>query len=249
MSNSYIDEAIARMKAQKTLENQMRSTLLSAFSPPTLKWNVFCGGAGTGSMTLPANSGSVVLASAGDTRAPEIVNVDFDLRRIMQEMMERYPTFKLPKIENIEVKNNPDDDDYIQYLNGKYQKPTVIVTFADGTTEKAVTSEDDTFSLEQGISICYTKMLLSMLTADSGSKAYNKMLHNAIKLYKKQQEETANKEKEVQLAKEKADRLAAKRAKRKAKLEAKKREQEISVQAEAYARALRMVNQDKTENK
>lgn len=223
MSNSYIDEAIARMKAQKTLENQMRSTLLSAFSPPTLKWNVFCGGAGTGSMTLPANSGSVVLPFADDTRVPEIVN--------------------------IEVKNNPEEDDYISYLNGKYQKPTVIVTFADGTTEKAVTSEEDTFSLEQGISICYTKKLLSMLTTDSGSKAYNKMLHNAMKLYKSQQKETANKEKEAQLAKEHTKKLVAKRAKRKAKLEARKREQEISVQAEAYARALRMVNQDKEEKK
>lgn len=243
MSNSYMDDLIARMEIQKALENQMRSTLLSAFQPNTPKWDVFCSGAGTGSMTLPANSGSVVLASAGDTRAPEIVNVDFDLRRIMQEMMERYPTFKLPKIENIEVKNNPDDDDYIQYLNGKYQKPTVIVTFADGTTEKAVTSEEDTFSLEQGISICYTKKLLSMLATDSGSKAYNKMLHNAMKLYKRQQEEVAKKKDEDRLAKECAERLATKRAKRKAKLETKKREQEISVQAEAYARALRMVKE------
>lgn len=149
----------------------------------------------------------------------------------------------VPKIENIEVMNDPAEVESQYNENGKYKKPTVIVTFSDGTTEKATTSEDDTFSLEQGISICYTKKLLSMLTTDSGSKVYNKMIHTAMKLYKSKQEEAANKEKEEQFAKERAEKLAAKRAKRKAKLEAKKREQEISIQAEAYARALRMVNQ------
>lgn len=149
----------------------------------------------------------------------------------------------LPIIKNIDVKNEPQSErcPYDEYC--KYRKPTVIVTFSDGTIEKASASEDDTFSLEQGISICYTKKLLSMLTTDSGSKVYNKMIHNAMKLYKGKQEEAANKEKEDRLAKERAERLAAKRAKRKAKFEAKKREQEISIQAEAYARALRMVNQ------
>lgn len=173
-----------------------------------------------------------------------------DLYRIMQETLIRdNPKFKLPEILNIEIKNNPEDGKPIYDEDGKYQKPTVIVAFSDGTVEKASASEEDTFSLEQGISICYTKKLLSMLTTDSGSKQYNKMLHSAMKLYKSQQKETANKEKEAQLAKEHTKKLAAKRAKRKAKLEARKREQEISVQAEAYARALRMVNQDKEEKK
>lgn len=167
-----------------------------------------------------------------------------DLYRIMQETLIRdNPKFKIPEILNIEIKNNPEDGKPIYDEDGKYQKPTVIVAFSDGTVEKASASEDDTFSLEQGISICYTKKLLSMLTTDSGSKAYNKMLHKAMKLYKRQQEKVAKKKDEDRLAKECAERLATKRAKRKAKLETKKREQEISVQAEAYARALRMVKE------
>lgn len=153
----------------------------------------------------------------------------------------------LPIIKSINVKNEPQNGKCLYDENGKYQKPTVIVTFSDGTTEKATTSEDDTFSLEQGISICYTKKLLSLLTTDDGSKVYNKMLHKAMKLYKSQQEEVLKKAEIDRLAKERSERLAIKRAKRKAKLEAKKREQEISIQAEAYARALKMVNQD--ENK
>lgn len=169
-----------------------------------------------------------------------------DLYRIMQETLIRdNPKFKLPEILDIKIKNNPEDGKPYD-KDGKYQKPTVIVTFSDGTIEKASASEEDTFSVEQGISICYTKKLLSMLTTDSGSKVYNKMIHNAMKLYESKQEEATNKEKEDRLAKERAERLAAKRAMRKAKLEAKKREQEISIQAEAYARALRMVNQDES---
>ncbi len=173
----------------------------------------------------------------------DIKPINLDLYRIMLETMERHPTFKLPKIENIEVKNDPEDTTSLYDENGKYQKPTVIVTFSDGAVEKASASEDDTFSLEQGISICYTKKLMSMLTNCNGGTAYNRMLHNAMKLYKRQHEEVAKKEEEDRLAKERAERLTAKRAKRKAKLEAKKREQEISIQAEAYARALKMVNQ------
>ena len=69
------------------------------------------------------------------------------------------------------------------------------------------------------------------------------MLHNAMKLYKAKQKEIAEKQELEQSRKEYLEKLAAKRAKRKAKYEAKKREREISIRAEAYARALRMVNQ------
>ena len=149
----------------------------------------------------------------------------------------------LPVIKSIDVKNNPEDKSGQYDADGKYQKPTVIVTFSDGSVEKAAASEDDTFSLEQGISICYTKKLLSLLTTDNGSSVYNRMLHNAMKLYKAKQKEIAEKQELEQSRKEYLEKLAAKRAKRKAKYEAKKREREISIRAEAYARALRMVNQ------
>lgn len=148
----------------------------------------------------------------------------------------------LPVIKSIDVKNNPEDKGGQYDADGKYQKPTVIVTFSDGSVEKAAASEDDTFSLEQGISICYTKKLLSMLTNDNGSSVYNRMLHNAMKLYKAKQKQIAEKQELEQSRKEYLEKLAAKRAKRKAK----KREREISVQAEAYARALRMVKREET---
>ena len=148
----------------------------------------------------------------------------------------------IPKIKDIEVKNDPQTMESQYDKEGRFQKPTVIVTFTDGTVEKAAASEDDSFSLEQGISICFTKKLLSLLTTDNGSSVYNKMLHNAMKLYKAKQKEIAEKQELEQSRKEYLEKLAAKRAKRKAK----KREREISVRAEAYARALRMVKREET---
>lgn len=169
-----------------------------------------------------------------------------DFERLLSTIDRYQEKFKMPKIIGIDVKNNPSTIDSQYDSDGKYQKPTVIVTFSDGTIEKAAASEDDTFSLEQGISICYTKKLLSMLTNDNGSSVYNRMLHNAMKLYKAKQKEIAEKQEIEQSRRECLEKLAAKRAKRKAKYEAKKREREISIQAEAYARALRMMKREET---
>lgn len=172
--------------------------------------------------------------------------IQANFERLLSAIDRYQEKFKMPKIIGIDVKNNPSTIDSQYDSDGKYQKPIVIVTFSDGTIEKAAASEDDTFSLEQGISICYTKKLLSMLTNDNGSSVYNRMLHNAMKLYKKKQKEIAELQELEQDRKEYLEKLAVKRAKCKAKYEAKKREREISIQAEAYARALRMVNQSES---
>lgn len=165
--------------------------------------------------------------------------------KIMKEtLMKNTITIQLPKNQSVVLSNNfliPE----IAKIDVK-NETVVIMTFSDGTTEKAVTSPDDTFSLEQGISICLTKKLLSSLTGGNGSNTYNKLLHRAMKFYENEQAKAIKAENDEKLEKERAERLAAKRAKRKAKYEEKKREREISVQAEAYARALRMVKREET---
>lgn len=114
----------------------------------------------------------------------------------------------------------------------------VIVNFADGTSEKAVLSDDDKFSLEQGISICIIKKILSDNTNGHGSSAYNKLIDYAMKVYKNKEknikaiEESEKKTKEAE--RKRAEKLRKKRAKRKAKL----REEQIEIQAEAYRRAM-----------
>lgn len=164
--------------------------------------------------------------------------------KLMEEtLMNNTVTIQLPKNQSVVLSNNfliPE----IAKIDVK-NKTVVIMTFSDGTTEKAVTSPDDTFSLEQGISICLTKKLLSSLTGGNGSNTYNKLLHRAMKFYENEQAKAVKAENDEKLEKERSEKLAAKRAERKAKYEAKKREREISVQAEAYARALRMVECEK----
>ena len=124
----------------------------------------------------------------------------------------------------------------VQSINDK----VVIVKFADGTSEKAVLSENDTFSLEQGVSICITKKILNkVLKGASGTSAYNKLVDYGLKVYDKKQKEIkeaiAAKKAEKDAEQKKIDRIRKKRAKRKAKL----REEQIAIQTEAYRRAMK----------
>lgn len=124
----------------------------------------------------------------------------------------------------------------VQSINDK----VVIVKFADGTSEKAVLSENDTFSLEQGVSICITKKILNkVLKGANGTSAYNKLVDYGLKVYDKKQKEIkeaiAAKKAEKDAEQKKIDRIRKKRAKRKAKL----REEQIEIQAEAYRRAMK----------
>jgi len=124
----------------------------------------------------------------------------------------------------------------VQSINDK----VVIVKFADGTSEKAVLSENDTFSLEQGVSICITKKILNkVLKGASGTSAYNKLVDYGLKVYDKKQKEIeeaiAAKKAEKDAEQRKIDRIRKKRAKHKAKL----REEQIQIQAEAYRRAMK----------
>lgn len=123
----------------------------------------------------------------------------------------------------------------VQSINNK----VVIVKFADGTTEKAVLSDDDTFSLEQGISICITKKILNkVLKGANGSSAYNKLVDYGLKVYNdkvKNAKKKAEDEKKAKEAEQKRiEKIRKKRAKRKAKL----KEEQIEIQAEAYRRAM-----------
>jgi hypothetical protein len=106
---------------------------------------------------------------------------------------------------------------------------TVVVMFADRTRTSAVLDSEDTFSLEQGISICITKKLLG----EDGNSIYNKLITRALKVIKNNNKaaEDAKKKKEDE---KKARELKKARAERR---KAKKREESISVQAEAIKRA------------
>lgn len=119
------------------------------------------------------------------------------------------------------------------------QNRVVIVIFADGSKEKAVLDSADTFSLEQGISICITKKMLSMETNGNGSSAYNKLINHCLKLYENNRKAEEKAKADEQAAKEKKKKAADKARAKRIKKANKNREREIEIQKEAYLRAMR----------
>lgn len=124
----------------------------------------------------------------------------------------------MPLITDIQVKN----------------KRAIIVYFADGDHTKAVLSKNDTFNLEQGISICLMKKILADATECDGNNIYNKVVNYGLKMYSRKQKEAAKAKEDAEKAKAEAN---AKIARQKAKKDAK-REEQINTQAEAFRRAM-----------
>ena len=122
----------------------------------------------------------------------------------------------------------------------------VIVTFKDGSEEKAVLSGEDTFSIEQGVSICFTKKLISTFTGCNGSSVYNKLVELGMAVYNNklkaiETQKIADAEKAARAAKryEKAKRRKEKRAAALKAAQEAEREAQIEIQKEAYLRAMR----------
>lgn len=118
----------------------------------------------------------------------------------------------------------------------------VFVDFYDDTTEKAVLHSDDVFSLEQGISICITKKLLSEKTFGNGSSVYNKIIRRALKIYNNSLAEKKKTEEEAERIKKKKEKVKAKKEARKQRRLDAQREYEIEIKKEAYVRAMRELN-------
>lgn len=130
------------------------------------------------------------------------------------------------------------DVNYIDVINDR----VIIVYFCDGTIEKAVLAKNDTFSLENGLSICLTKKLLSEVSNGNGSSVYNKLIEYMIKAYEQQVEMERIEDEELKAFKEREEKKIAKaKAKREKRLNAI-REEQIEIQKEAYIRAMRELN-------
>lgn len=115
----------------------------------------------------------------------------------------------------------------------------VVVLFADGTKEKAVLDDADIFSLEQGISVCITKKMLSLKTGGNGSSAYNKIISHCLKVYENNRNAEEKAKLDEQAARDKENKTADKARAKRIKRANKEREREIEIQKEAYLRAMR----------
>lgn len=132
----------------------------------------------------------------------------------------------------------------VRYIINKDDVIGVEIKFADNTKQKAICSPNDTFNLEQGISICLFKKIfedglvaVNSLCKGRGTSIYNKLVNHALKVMErriKAEEEAEKKEAERKLKEqrfiEKKRRADARRAKREA-------ERRINEMAEAIRRS------------
>lgn len=125
----------------------------------------------------------------------------------------------------------------------------VVVSFADSTETKAVLSEDDTFSVEQGVAICMMKKLIQTVFGNNCASVYNKLVEIGMNVYDNKLADIEKKKKvEAEEAERSAKRYAkaqrrkAKRAERIKAAQDAEREAQIEIQKEAYLRAMREYN-------
>ncbi len=121
-----------------------------------------------------------------------------------------------------------------------YAEKSVKVFFSDGSFEQATISGGDTFNLENGISICLTKKMLSGIAGEkNGSSVYNKLIDYAVKVERK------NREAERKAAEEKAihDRKIKKAIEKKKKRREKREQRERAEYISALAEAIKLANE------
>lgn len=122
------------------------------------------------------------------------------------------------------------------YPNKEYPK-TVVVTFADGRTERATASFGDVFEIETGITICIAKHLITLTCGGNSTAKLGNAVRRGLKIYSKG---LVEQQKALELAEIKKQRAKRKHDKRMAK-KAKAREEAIEIQKEAYIRAMKEI--------
>lgn len=128
----------------------------------------------------------------------------------------------------------------------------ILVTFADGKTEKLICSEEDTFDLKKGLYIAIAKhkykdeFTLEGIEAKakeiSYTKKYVKMVNKAIREHDRATEEQKKAEEKQREEKKRAHEKRMKNAK-------KNRERKIQIQKDAYLFAMREFQADKKNKK
>ena len=133
--------------------------------------------------------------------------------------------------EDVEVNNMKKDFKIKNYKT--YGNKVLVVTFEDGSQEKAVCNEDDKFELERALEVCVFKHIF-------GATEYKSMIKYAMKQIKAiDKAEEDEKERKELIA-----RKRAKAAKKKAKRKAKERAERIEDMKEAFLKAINECGSD-----
>ena len=130
----------------------------------------------------------------------------------------------------------------VSIIENNGEKKVIRVDFADGDTVKSILSSEDTFNLEQGISVCITKKLLNDITHNNGSSTYNKIVNHCLKVYKCKQIEAETEKRTREMIEAKRKKYIEKRKRKMERKRQAEREEKIAIQEEAYLRAMRRFN-------
>lgn len=132
----------------------------------------------------------------------------------------------------------------VRHIINKGEVIGVEIKFADCTKQKAICSPNDTFNLEQGITICLFKKILedgmvafNVFYKGRGTSIYNKLVNHALKVMERRIKAEEKAKKEEAKKKEQEQRFIEKKRRadeRKAKRES---EQRINEMAEAIRRS------------
>lgn len=117
----------------------------------------------------------------------------------------------------------------------------VEIKFADNTKQKAICSPNDTFNLEQGITICLFKKILEdgfgNIYKGRGTSIYNKLVNHALKVMERRIKAEEKAKKEEAKKKEKEQRFIEKKRRADERRAKRESEQRINEMAEAIRRS------------
>ena len=163
----------------------------------------------------------------------------------------QYKTIRFGRSKETSIYLMPEFSD-VRIIRNKESSPIgVKISFADDTEQKAICMPDDTFNLEQGITICLFKKILTYgchIEEQYVTGVYNKLVKHAIKIRNERikVEEEDKKAKEEDKLQE--QRFQEKRRKAKIRQAKRKSERRINELAEAIRRSGIVPNIDKIDD-
>lgn len=175
----------------------------------------------TGGIVTPntITTGTTAYASSSLTLCDTYVKPTSDY---LEEILKKENEHKKPKNKTVKI------TDVEEIVPGK----VVRCTFSDGDVQKAVCCDEDTYTLEAGISICIAKHLLG------GTSQYNKAIRQGVDCYNKK----LKAEEEKKIKEEQKKRRKNKYEAYKKRRDEKKRKQHIRDQIEIFSEVFRNIN-------
>ena len=203
------------------------------------------------------NTDGYTITASYNTYNPisDMLKLDNDLKPRMFYQAEtygrQYRTIRFGRSKETSIYLMPEFSDVRIIRNKEGSSIGVEIDFADGTKQKAICMPDDIFNLEQGITICLFKKMLTYgchIEEQYVTGVYNKLVKHAIKIRNRRIKAEKEAKKAEEEAKLQEQRFQEKRRKAKIRQAKRKSERRINELAEAIRRSGIVPNIDKIDD-